>query len=66
MRPQNLDVQYVAGMATNVSTAFWSVGTQSDGFFDTASYLVGQSSIPQVMTTSYGEGETGISSAYAK
>ncbi|KAJ7016424.1 subtilisin-like protein [Mycena alexandri] len=66
----NLDVQYTVGVATKVPVVFVSVGEQSQdgdlgGFLDIVNFISGQKTIPQVMTTSYGENEADISPALA-
>ena len=65
---QSLDIQYTVGLATDVPVSFLSVGAEvySDDEFasaliDTASYMLNQSSPPQVITTSYGDDESYIS-----
>lgn len=59
-RAQNLDVQYTIGVATGVPTTFITVGddSQSDNFLDTINELIKADAPPQVLTTSYGEGES--------
>ncbi|EJD36853.1 subtilisin-like protein [Auricularia subglabra TFB-10046 SS5] len=56
----NLDVQYTVGVATGVPTTFVSVGEDGpqDSFLDTITALIDADAPPQVMTTSYGEGES--------
>ena len=67
---QTLDIQYTVGVATNVPTTFFSVGERNQdgdlgGFLDIINFLLGETSPPQVLTTSYGANENGISSATA-
>ncbi|KAJ7028409.1 family S53 protease [Mycena alexandri] len=66
----NLDIQYTIGIATNVPVSFVSVGDNFQdgdlgGFLDIVNFLSAQDSIPQVMTTSYGENETDMTKALA-
>ncbi|KAJ7739828.1 subtilisin-like protein [Mycena metata] len=66
----NLDIQYTVGVATKVPVTFVSVGEQSQdgdlgGFLDIVNFVSAQKTIPQVMTTSYGENEAGLSPALA-
>lgn len=62
---QNLDIQYTVGIATNVPTTFISVGEDQEdqvfGFMDVINFLLDQDFPPQVLTTSYGADEGGIS-----
>lgn len=62
---QNLDTQYTVGVATNVTTTFISVGDDSQdgifGFMDIVNFLLGEAAPPQVLTTSYGADEGGLS-----
>jgi hypothetical protein len=63
---KNIDIQYTVGVATGVPVVFISVGeTNNDGnlfgFLDIVNFLLGESSRPQVMTTSYGENEADLS-----
>lgn len=70
---QNLDVQYTIGLATGVPVTFISVGNITyltdedfaDQLIDTALYLLGLPSPPQVVTTSYGDDEDLISQKLA-
>ncbi|KAJ7580208.1 subtilisin-like protein [Mycena floridula] len=55
----NLDIQYTVGLATNVPTTFVTVGTRTkdgadEGFLDIITALLGETTPPQVLTTSYG------------
>ncbi|KAJ7656303.1 family S53 protease-like protein [Mycena polygramma] len=66
----NLDIQYTVGVATGVPVTFVSVGENFQdgdlgGFLDIVNFLSAEDTIPQVMTTSYGENEADISSALA-
>ncbi len=61
---QSLDIQYTAGLTTNVSTTFHSVGDSSvQGFLDYATFLAGQNPSPSVVTVSYGFTEPGFQSS---
>ncbi|CAK5269875.1 unnamed protein product [Mycena citricolor] len=58
----NLDIQYTVGVASGVPVTFVSGGEQfSDGaltgFLDIINNLSGLTTVPQVLTTSYGEDE---------
>ncbi|KAF7360825.1 Family S53 protease-like protein [Mycena sanguinolenta] len=63
----NLDVQYTAGIATNVPLDFLSVGgfDLSTAFLDTTTYLDGIANPPTVMTTSYGDNEINFGASVA-
>lgn len=66
----NLDIQYTVGVASGVPTTFISVGDNFqdgnlEGFLDIINFLLGETSPPQVLTTSYGQNENTISSALA-
>ncbi|KAJ6507051.1 family S53 protease-like protein [Mycena sanguinolenta] len=63
----NLDVQYTAGIATNVPLDFLSVGGDDlpTAFFDTTTYLDGIANPPTVMTTSYGGNENDFGASVA-
>ncbi|KAJ7728592.1 family S53 protease [Mycena maculata] len=66
----NLDVQYTIGIATGVPVFFVSTGDDYqdgdlEGFLDMVNFLSAEDSVPQVMTTSYGENETDMSKALA-
>ncbi|KAJ6573397.1 family S53 protease-like protein [Mycena vulgaris] len=67
----NLDVQYTAGLATEVPLQFLSVGGDGDdeGFatalLDTTTFLDGVAEPPSVMTTSYGLSEGDFGSTMA-
>ena len=58
---QSLDLQYTAGLATDVPIFVLSVGSQTsdgiDGFLDAINALLGQDPAPQVLTTSFGFNE---------
>ncbi|KAJ7656335.1 family S53 protease [Mycena polygramma] len=65
-----LDTQYTVGLATNVPVTFVSIGNQTTdgdliGFLDIVNFLSAEDNVPQVMTTSYGENESGLSPALA-
>lgn len=67
----NLDIQYTIGVASGVPTTFISVGENTrdgalGGFLDIINFLLGESSPPHVLTTSYGQNENTISSSLAK
>ena len=66
----NLDIQYTVGVASKVPVTFISVGENNsdglDGFIDEANFLLGQSSPPNVLTTSYGFNEDEIPLDLAK
>jgi tripeptidyl-peptidase-1 len=61
----NLDVQYTVGIASGVPVTYVSVGpnTVFNGFTDfilnETHYLLAQKQVPNVLTTSYGVGESG-------
>ncbi|KAJ6573391.1 family S53 protease-like protein [Mycena vulgaris] len=67
----NLDVQYAAGIATEVPIQFLSIGGDDSvaGFatslLDTSIFLDGVAQPPSVMTTSYGFSEAGFGSSMA-
>ncbi|KIP07558.1 hypothetical protein PHLGIDRAFT_70854 [Phlebiopsis gigantea 11061_1 CR5-6] len=66
----NLDIQYTVGIASGVPVTFISVGENNQdgalgGFLDIINFLLGESTPPQVLTTSYGENESQISRALA-
>ncbi|EJF57619.1 family S53 protease-like protein [Dichomitus squalens LYAD-421 SS1] len=54
----SLDIQYTVGIATDVPTTFFTVGTQNDGdvtgFLDLVNNLIALDSPPSVFTTSFG------------
>ncbi|KAI0331225.1 subtilisin-like protein [Cubamyces sp. BRFM 1775] len=60
----SLDLQYTAGLATEVPVFVLSVGSQNsdgiDGFLDAINTLLGQDPAPQVLTTSFGFNEPGL------
>ncbi|KAJ6514898.1 family S53 protease [Mycena vitilis] len=65
-----LDTQYTVGLATDVPVTFVSVGSQTTdgdliGFLDIVNFLSAEDTVPQVMTTSYGENEADVSPALA-
>ena len=54
------------GLATNVSTTFISTGGDfAQALLDTADYLLGEVSPPQVVSTSYGTDESSIGEMFA-
>ncbi|PCH35757.1 subtilisin-like protein [Wolfiporia cocos MD-104 SS10] len=57
----DLDTQYTVGLATGIPVTFVSVGGTTPEFyqslFDTAHFLLNETSPPQVMTTSYADYE---------
>ncbi|KAJ7465224.1 family S53 protease-like protein [Mycena latifolia] len=58
----NLDIQYTVGVASGVPVTFVSGGEQFsdgalEGFLDIINNLSGLATVPQVLTTSYGEDE---------
>lgn len=61
---QSLDIQYTVGIATDVPVVFISVGSENTdgifGFLDEANYLLNETDIPNVLTTSYGYGEAAL------
>ncbi|KAF7297673.1 Tripeptidyl-peptidase sed3 [Mycena kentingensis (nom. inval.)] len=64
----NLDIQYTVGVASGVPTTFVTVGENFqdgalEGFLDIINNLSGLATVPQVLTTSYGEDETDQTSA---
>ncbi|KAJ7639544.1 subtilisin-like protein [Roridomyces roridus] len=67
----NLDIQYTVGLATGVPVVFVSVGENNqdgdlDGFLDLINFLNSETSVPGVLTVSYGfAGENAISNALA-
>ncbi|THH18975.1 hypothetical protein EW146_g2121 [Bondarzewia mesenterica] len=65
----DLDVQYTIGVASGVPTVFISVGDSTTdgvfGFLDTVNYMLGLSTVPNVMTTSYGSDESDVSLSLA-
>ena len=66
---QSLDIQYTVGLATDVPVEFLSVGPETDimhGFLDAANYFLDQSTVPTVMTTSYGFDEDTVPKTLAK
>ncbi|PIL33248.1 hypothetical protein GSI_04698 [Ganoderma sinense ZZ0214-1] len=67
----NLDIQYTVGLATSVPTVFISVGNSNQdgdlgGFLDVINFVLGEDSVPNVMTTSYGQDESSISQKLAQ
>ena len=67
---QSLDIQYTVGVATNVPVRLVSVGTANtdgiDGFLDEVTFLLEQSTVPTVLSTSYGFDENSTSMKLAK
>ncbi|KAJ7656314.1 family S53 protease-like protein [Mycena polygramma] len=66
----NLDIQYTVGVATGVPVKFVSVGEnfqdgELGGYLDIVNFLSAEDTIPEVMTTSYGENEADLSPALA-
>ena len=63
-----LDVDYTVGMASGVPVTFLSVGPNFGSFFDgilnETQYLLAQPTVPNVLTTSYGLTENGVSLPY--
>lgn len=63
---QALDTQYTVGLATDVPVTFISVGGDFlDALLDTANYVIGEDSPPQVLSTSYGDNENDVSQKLA-
>ncbi|KAH9855572.1 family S53 protease-like protein [Lenzites betulinus] len=61
-----LDIQYTVGLATDVPVEYIMVGIKSqdgdlEGYLDEVNYLLSQKTPPQVLTTSYGFGESSLS-----
>lgn len=69
VRLQSLDIQYTVGMATNVPTTFFTVGSDNGGdlggFLDLVNTLIAQETAPTVLTTSFGFPEALISQDFA-
>ncbi|KAI5118434.1 hypothetical protein M0805_009712 [Coniferiporia weirii] len=66
----NLDIQYTVGLASGVPTTFISAGSQNHdgalgGFLDIVNFLLAESDLPSVLTTSYGQNENTVSAALA-
>ncbi|PCH35756.1 subtilisin-like protein [Wolfiporia cocos MD-104 SS10] len=63
----NLDIQYTLGIATDVPITFISVGGNDfhEALLDTAYFLLNETSVPQVVTTSYGDAEYLVSQKLA-
>ncbi|KAJ7080446.1 family S53 protease-like protein [Mycena epipterygia] len=65
----NLDVEYVAGIATEVPIQFLSVGIGENdlatSFLDTNTFLDGVENPPSVMTTSYSSTESDVGTSMA-
>ncbi|KAI9066581.1 family S53 protease-like protein [Trametes sanguinea] len=61
----SLDIQYTVGIATNVPTRFFTVGSDNGGdltgFLDLVNSLIAQESPPTVFTTSFGFPEALVS-----
>ncbi|KAJ6577615.1 Pro-kumamolisin, activation domain-containing protein [Mycena capillaripes] len=69
-RMLNLDIQYTVGVATGVTAFFVSVGNDCEdgdlgGFLDIINFLSSEDTVPQVLTTSYGDSEAAISKPHA-
>lgn len=63
---QAIDVQWTVGLATDVPVTFISVGGDFlDALLDTANFLLGEDSPPQVVSTSYGDDESAVSQKLA-
>ncbi|OSX61672.1 hypothetical protein POSPLADRAFT_1143941 [Postia placenta MAD-698-R-SB12] len=61
-----IDVQWTVGLATDVPVTFISVGGDFlDALLDTANFLLGEDSPPQVVSTSYGDDESAVSQKLA-
>lgn len=64
---QNLDIEYVVGLATNVNASFITVGGSfDDALLDAANYLLSMENPPQVVSTSYGDNESALSPKLAE
>lgn len=69
---QNIDIQYTVGVAAGVSVTFYPVGNDNnngiflDAMLDLANFLVSSTSIPTVLSESYGDEEGAASPALAK
>ncbi|KAM5532580.1 hypothetical protein V8D89_013786 [Ganoderma adspersum] len=65
----NLDIQYTVGVASKVPVTFISVGENNqdgvDGFLDIINLLIGETTPPTVLTTSYGFNEPDLPSSLA-
>ncbi|EIW73986.1 subtilisin-like protein [Coniophora puteana RWD-64-598 SS2] len=69
----SLDVQYAFGLTRPLPATFYTVGgspyssnwTFSTGLLDLADFLLNQTDLPPVISTSYGEDETTVTSAQA-
>ncbi|KAI0261762.1 family S53 protease [Gloeopeniophorella convolvens] len=65
----DLDTQYTVGVASGVPVTFVSVGDNTRdgvfGFLDIINFLLGESSPPSVLTTSYGSNENEVSRSLA-
>ncbi|KAL6302074.1 peptidase S8/S53 domain-containing protein [Sparassis latifolia] len=68
-REANLDIQYIVGIATDVSITFLSVGSKSNdglgGFLGVANCFLAADASPQVVTTSYAFDESGVTASLA-
>ncbi|KAJ7056945.1 subtilisin-like protein [Mycena amicta] len=63
-----IDVEYAAGIASEVPLQFLTVGGQDDlptGFLATVSFLVSTQQPPTVVTTSYADNESGFGASLA-
>eukprot|EP01125_Pyxidicula_operculata_P003375 TRINITY_DN1404_c0_g1_i1.p1 TRINITY_DN1404_c0_g1~~TRINITY_DN1404_c0_g1_i1.p1 ORF type:complete len:544 (-),score=159.79 TRINITY_DN1404_c0_g1_i1:51-1682(-) len=63
-----LDIEYIMGVAPNVSTWFWSTGGEHEGqepFVQWATDVNNSPQIPYVISVSYGDEESSISKDYA-
>lgn len=68
---QNLAMEYTLGIASGVPVIFISVGDENQdgglgGFLDLVNFLLAQPSLPQVLTTGFGQNENEISGPLAK
>ena len=65
-----MDIQYTVGVAGGVPVTFISVGPNNndgiDGFLDIINFLIGETTPPQVLSTSYGFNEPDIPPTIAK
>ncbi|KAF7368073.1 Family S53 protease-like protein [Mycena sanguinolenta] len=63
----SLDIQYTAGIATNVPLDFLPVGGTDfpTALFDTATFIANMTNPPTVMTTSFGDIETNFGASVA-
>ncbi|KAH7102680.1 subtilisin-like protein [Auriculariales sp. MPI-PUGE-AT-0066] len=58
----NLDLQYTIGVSPGVPVQFVTVGKSGtgNGFLDTITSMIAAETVPEVVTTSYGQGEVDI------